>query len=838
MFWKITCSDMNLFSYIIVKHPDNIFERSLNEGRNVKSFFIKEKENLISFVGYNENSSTYFKKLSQEFNLPTYVRVQESCICPHSLKSFDEVFKSILRNKNSGGVSSEDFNKNYYLECIIGPYPEHYELAEEVFKSVNINVKKIEYLNNAFSLHLFYEGKVTDFFQKIYIISYYLTKYYDINKTNNEQLNKFINLSKEWLDKTPFKERIINRLCDNKNQKQLFKNIFIENKDDFEEKEKFKEDISVHRKRHNLIIKNIDKDVKYILELGCGYGQLLKELDDNFSNSERIGVEISSRLSEKSKRNSLSKIVNCNILNPNLKEIKLKPDVLVLTEVIEHLEKNERIKLYSLIKELYVPKKIIITVPNIEYNKFILKDGELRHKDHKIEFSKEDIDNEIINNLSSMFNFEIVEFEPKENISLSWILIGNNKNEFYNDLQPNKKLIRENLDLYSSFYLPISNYEIRSKEITKGLISPVYTKNINNIFYLAPTMSPVEYTDKTEYNANRYLEHPLSAFDYYKSKGIDFLYGEKKYMGSRSYILCFKDNKTSKEFGYDYPLIINSRKGWPFFDDDKFMKELWNRLQINMKKLNIDFIIMEAEITPWNLKAEKLIKNEFLIPGECYLIDNTNKFYIENTKYNFNKMSNGYNYLNSLQEYTKDEDTQIHLFNILAYGNIKNNKFININFSIFQHRQNIYSVLREFNDDIFSCVDYHEIDFYGEHDFQNSIELWDEFCSKNGGEGFVYKPNKMVLYDKNGYLIQPSVKVRGLNYLRLIYGFDYLDENVFEILKNRRIKRKRILAIQEHEIGINILRSFLNRNKTQTEKFIASFIGFDNINYKSIDATL
>jgi hypothetical protein len=46
------------------------------------------------------------------------------------------------------------------------------------------------------------------------------------------------------------------------------------------------------------------------------------------------------------------------------------------------------------------------------------------------------------------------------------------------------------------------------------------------------------------------------------------------------------------------------------------------------------------------------------------------------------------------------------------------------------------------------------------------------------------------------------------------------------------------MAIQEQELSMKILLSFLKQNKPITEKYIAAFLGMESTNMSNIDATL
>jgi protein phosphatase len=78
------------------------------------------------------------------------------------------------------------------------------------------------------------------------------------------------------------------------------------------------------------------------------------------------------------------------------------------------------------------------------------------------------------------------------------------------------------------------------------------------------------------------------------------------------------------------------------------------------------------------------------------------------------------------------------------------------------------------------------------------------------GEGFVVKPLDFVVRGKRG-LVQPALKCRGREYLRIIYGPEYLTEENLNRLRSRRLQGKRSLALREFALGIEGLERFVRR---------------------------
>jgi protein phosphatase len=90
-----------------------------------------------------------------------------------------------------------------------------------------------------------------------------------------------------------------------------------------------------------------------------------------------------------------------------------------------------------------------------------------------------------------------------------------------------------------------------------------------------------------------------------------------------------------------------------------------------------------------------------------------------------------------------------------------------------------------------------------------AVRWWEELTSR-GGEGMVVKPLEFVVRGPRG-LVQPAVKCRGPEYLRIIYGPEYsLPENL-DRLRSRGLGAKRSLALREFALGIEGLERFVRR---------------------------
>lgn len=81
---------------------------------------------------------------------------------------------------------------------------------------------------------------------------------------------------------------------------------------------------------------------------------------------------------------------------------------------------------------------------------------------------------------------------------------------------------------------------------------------------------------------------------------------------------------------------------------------------------------------------------------------------------------------------------------------------------------------------------------------------WWEDLTGSGGEGMVVKPAANLTRGRRGP-VQPGLKVRGREYLRIIYGPDYTEPANLDRLRQRGLSHKRSLAAREYALGLEAL---------------------------------
>jgi protein phosphatase len=93
---------------------------------------------------------------------------------------------------------------------------------------------------------------------------------------------------------------------------------------------------------------------------------------------------------------------------------------------------------------------------------------------------------------------------------------------------------------------------------------------------------------------------------------------------------------------------------------------------------------------------------------------------------------------------------------------------------------------------------------------EEAVNWWLKLTEQQGGEGFVVKPYDFTVVGMHG-LIQPGIKCRGRDYLRIIYGPEYTTQEHLERLKVRNVAKKRSLALREYALGIEALERFVKK---------------------------
>ncbi|MGB3300727.1 MAG: polynucleotide kinase-phosphatase [Phormidesmis sp.] len=340
------------------------------------------------------------------------------------------------------------------------------------------------------------------------------------------------------------------------------------------------------------------------------------------------------------------------------------------------------------------------------------------------------------------------------------------------------------------------------------------------LIYLPPTMSPVA-TSKLP----GLLEHPIEAFNYYRQQGIHSVVCEEKHMGSRVVVIvCRNEAVVEKRFGIaEGGLgICYTRTGRRFFTDLTQEAELLKRLNHALTATDFwathstDWVCLDCELMPWSAKAQGLLKQQYAPVGTAAkhgLKAAVNCLQQANASVEVTKLLTHYQQRSELADRYVDayrrycwpvnhlSDLKLAPFHILATeGQVHTDK------THEWHMQQI-SHFAQADAELLLATRYKTIDTSDEASCAAGIHWW-ETLTAAGGEGMVVKSIDFICRGQKGF-VQPAVKCRGAEYLRIIYGPEYtLPENL-ERLRQRGLGRKRSLAQREFSLGIESLERFV-----------------------------
>lgn len=355
------------------------------------------------------------------------------------------------------------------------------------------------------------------------------------------------------------------------------------------------------------------------------------------------------------------------------------------------------------------------------------------------------------------------------------------------------------------------------------------------LIYLPPTMSPASSSSLEDY-----LEYPTEAFNYFRDNNIELVTCQKKHMGSRCIIIVCKNNEVvKKRFNIkndnDRIGIIYSRTGRKMFDDETEFVILDRLNEVLIRSnfyndFNTDWVILDTELMPWSAKAQGLLRTQYaptgragldsIIPVFNLLIENYNvvntDLMIESKisplqlidKYK-DKQEAIEKYIDAYRRYcwtvNDINDYQIAPFHILATENE-----VHFDKSHIWHLEMINKYISNEIDNIFISTSNIVINVNNSDDVNKAIDWW-IYLTNLGNEGMVVKSLNYISVTNEGRIIQPAIKCRGREYLRIIYGPEYLFTENLTRLKKRSLNRKRELALKEFSLGYESLTRFINK---------------------------
>ncbi|MFE7780681.1 polynucleotide kinase-phosphatase [Streptomyces nigrescens] len=369
--------------------------------------------------------------------------------------------------------------------------------------------------------------------------------------------------------------------------------------------------------------------------------------------------------------------------------------------------------------------------------------------------------------------------------------------------------------------------------------------------YLPPTMAPCA-TSAEE----GYLEHPAEAFAGYRADGVREVVCEEKHMGSRAVVLVCRDETVAGElFGVPKGVsgALYTRTGRPFFDDPEVTERLLRRVRDCAEEaglwdgLETGWLLLDAELMPWSLKATGLLRKQYAavgaasgaaFPGVLDALEAAAARGVEVSPLlgrQRDRAADAAAFTEAYRRYcwrvgaTADADEapqepdggaglgeldgiRLAPFQILAVqgrslaGLPHTDQLALLDRLIAAEgavaareaggatdRPGLLATTRRIL-----------VDTEDETSVAAGIAWWQELTA-DGGEGMVVKPVQALIRQADGRLVQPGVKCRGREYLRIIYGPEYTRPENLQRLRVRHLGHKRSLALREYALGLEAL---------------------------------
>lgn len=364
---------------------------------------------------------------------------------------------------------------------------------------------------------------------------------------------------------------------------------------------------------------------------------------------------------------------------------------------------------------------------------------------------------------------------------------------------------------------------IREENATAALeVMSRFAANPKWLIYLPPTMSPSE-TSKRD----NLLEHPEEAFSYFLHEGVHKVVCEQKHMGSRAVVVICRDVDTArKRFGIMEGEIgvCYTRTGRRFFNDATLESQLLERVRAAVEKAGIweklrtDWICLDCELMPWSAKAQELLRQQYAPTGAAAVAalpaaiaaltaaKQTPEIAVLVEQHRQRKDA-AERYVEAYRRYCwavqSLTDLKLAPFHLLASEGAVHTTQDHV-----WHMESLAEIC-EADTELLMVTPFRVVDLTDTTEQAKGIEWWEELTA-HGGEGMVVKPLDFVAKGRKG-LTQPAIKVRGREYLRIIYGPEYtLPENLTR-LKSRGLGAKRSLALREFALGLEALERFVHR---------------------------
>lgn len=350
-----------------------------------------------------------------------------------------------------------------------------------------------------------------------------------------------------------------------------------------------------------------------------------------------------------------------------------------------------------------------------------------------------------------------------------------------------------------------------------------FAANPKWLVYLPPTMSPSETSTR-----EGLLEHPEQALDYYRKNGVQSVVCEEKHMGSRAVMVICRDEETArKRFGVtgEDQGIIYTRTGRRFFTDRSMESALLERVGRALdaaqfwERFETSWFCLDCEVMPWSVKAEDLLRTQYAPTGAAAraAVHATNELIQRAASRNVDLGATATKFADRKELVNRYVTAYRHYcwpvssvadINLAPFHLLASEGKTHFDRTHAWHMETLAELARH-DPQCIVATPVRMVDLEDAEAVQGLFSWWDSLTA-SGGEGIVVKSKDFIARGARG-ILQPAIKSRGPEYLRIIYGPEYSRPESLERLRTRSLATKRSMALREFALGVEGLERFIQR---------------------------
>jgi 3' terminal RNA ribose 2'-O-methyltransferase Hen1 len=388
-------------SYLIAKNPNNLYERNEKgfKVRLVYPTFTKEEVQFVIYV--KPDPIDLVRNTADSYDITHYINDREFAVSSLFITTIRKALGTALNGKPDEAYA-EWVDHPFEIELSFGPVStdlrdhELAELFEPIGYQVDIQrgVSVLREKSSARFVTISGSQTVQNALKHVSILIPVIDNYkhYFLDEREVEKLDRY---GEGWLESHPLKQLIVKRA--------LRFNALISQSKYFGKKQHTSNQnenrrIRLNDIRYEAILKVIQslEHKETIVDLGAGEGKLSVQLGFLGGVKEILSIEPSN----KSRIKAIERFEQVNTKEAYVEPKSLagslfyfdsrlqNKDIIILCEVIEHIDEERLPKIFETILNDYRPKTFIVTTPNKEYNILYEMSENLRHDDHRFEWTR------------------------------------------------------------------------------------------------------------------------------------------------------------------------------------------------------------------------------------------------------------------------------------------------------------------------------------------------------------------------------------------------------------------------------------------------------------------